>query len=60
MNEIIITHDDIIEDCLESQVKEFGGLSSREYILVLRTVDYICERATLIDRQVNIDKYVKE
>ncbi len=59
MNEII-THDDVIEDCLESQVKEFGELSSREYMLVLRTVDYICGRATLIDRQVSIDKYIKE
>ena len=41
----ILPHDDIVNDCLESQQKEFAGLSSREYLLVLRTLDYVYEKA---------------
>ena len=43
MNEsvTILTHDEIVNDCLDSMAKEFNDLTEREYMLVLRTLDFV-------------------
>ena len=43
MNEgvTILTHDEIVNDCLDSMAKEFNGLTERDYMLVLRTLDFV-------------------
>lgn len=43
MNEgiTILTHDEIVDDCLDFIAKEFNGLTERDYMLVLRTLDFV-------------------
>ena len=43
MNEgvTILTHDEIVDDCLDSMAKEFNGLTERDYMMVLRTLDFV-------------------
>jgi hypothetical protein len=54
-------HDSIVEDCLESLKKEFEGLSDREYLLALRTLDYVYDLSvTIPDEPVHYEKTLRD
>ena len=46
MNEgvTILTHDEIVDDYLDSMAKEFNGLTERDYMLILRTLNFVYDK----------------
>ena len=49
---IILPHDDIVNDCLDSIKYEFQGLSEREFMIVLRTLDFVYAKGIKGDMQI--------